>query len=241
VAPMRVGITIATYKRPDNSTPAKLRRCLQSVANQAYGDWLVFLIGDHYESEAEFTDLAGQLPADKCVAVNLPVAAEREEMKLAGRALWCCGGTHAMNEALTLQCERGLRYTAHLDDDDYWEPDHLQRLMRAYGAMPDLAFVYAQAVCLGRRLPAVAGDYPQVPNNLPPRAFNLAHSSASWDMTKIPFGYTNCVAELRQVFPTDAYMWTRIASHCSARRLPTMFIPVVTVTHTREGSCLEAI
>lgn len=234
---MLFGITIATYRRRDNSTPAKLARCLQSINRQSYSNWRAFLIGDHYEPEAEFIELSRQLPNEKCVAMNLPLAAERETLKLTGPALWCCGGTNAMNQALELQRLAEIRYTTHLDDDDYWKPNHLEVLMKAYQENPELAFVYTQAFHLGKVMPSVAADFGRFPNNLPPRAGGLVHSSASWDINRIPLSYINCIAELKQNFPTDAYMWTKIAAHCAANGLPTMFIPVITMVHSESGFC----
>ena len=50
----KIGIVISTYQRPDGRTPELLSRCLNSVKDQKYQNYKVFLIGDKYEDNDEF-------------------------------------------------------------------------------------------------------------------------------------------------------------------------------------------
>ena len=46
---MKLAIRILTYQRKDGKTPFFLRRALESIKNQTYKDYKIFLIGDKYD------------------------------------------------------------------------------------------------------------------------------------------------------------------------------------------------
>ena len=47
----RLAITIATYQRPDGTTPFYLKRALDAVFNQTHKYFKVYVIGDKYENK----------------------------------------------------------------------------------------------------------------------------------------------------------------------------------------------
>jgi glycosyltransferase involved in cell wall biosynthesis len=226
---VRFGITIATYQRPDGSTNSLLNRALQSVYNQTYHNWKLFLIGDNYHDRIEFGAIvarAGYHCGDDFQSVNLPYAIGRDT-GLKEIELWKVGGVGAMNFALTLQHIDGIDVHCHLDDDDYWLPDHLETLSQEY-ADPYVAFVYTQA-----KRTYKDDVYPKctVADKRPwrPRANGLIHSTASWKLSDIDSMY---IPKLDQ--PADSYLWTRIADELDIKKLNSVFVPKVTVV--RESS-----
>jgi glycosyltransferase involved in cell wall biosynthesis len=113
-APM-VSIIAATYNRRD-----LLPRALKSAINQTFRDWEMILVNDGGE---EVGDLVRQT-GDSRIRY---VATEH------------VGKGHALNTGLRLA--RG-RYIAYLDDDDYYHPDHLERLVKALRESPGAGMVY---------------------------------------------------------------------------------------------------
>jgi len=238
VCEMLFGIVVATYRRRDGSTPGLLGRCLESILTQSHTSWRVYLIGDRYDDQKEFTILAQRLPPGKLVAVNLPTALERDDPSLQGEAFWCCAGTNACNTALELQRRDEVIVTCHLDDDDYWSHDHLSLLDTAYGSFPQAVFVYTQALhSTGHFLPGE--DIPLAYDNLPPRPMGLIHSATSWRLDRIPVSYRNCPKQLGVNVPTDAQMWQDIGDFCRTDGLKTLYLPYDTVFHPTERTAID--
>ena len=70
---MKLGIVIATYQRFDGSTPALLKRAIESVKNQTHQDYTLIVIGDKYEDNNEFENICKDADLkDKIVYENLP-------------------------------------------------------------------------------------------------------------------------------------------------------------------------
>ena len=51
---MKLAIIISTYYRKDGRSSSFLTRALNSIANQTYQDYKIFLTGDRYENNEEF-------------------------------------------------------------------------------------------------------------------------------------------------------------------------------------------
>jgi glycosyltransferase involved in cell wall biosynthesis len=73
---MNFGICISTYQRKDGKTPELLRRALDSVFNQTYKNFKIFLIGDKYENNDEFEKILSEYPSEKIYYENLEIANE---------------------------------------------------------------------------------------------------------------------------------------------------------------------
>ena len=71
---MTLGVTIHTYQRADGQTPRLLLRAIQSVVNQSYQNYKIFIVGDKYEDNQEFEDIINGFIeiSDKIVYENLP-------------------------------------------------------------------------------------------------------------------------------------------------------------------------
>lgn len=144
-----VTVRIATWNRAE----LLVERALPSVFRQTYGHWEAVIVGD-----ACTDDTAARLAAIDDPRVrfcNLPAHGPYPEHRV---KRWMVAGVPAMNEGLRLA--RG-RWIAPLDDDDYWEDDHLQVLLDA-AREKDAEFVYGRARCTleGEPLEKDVGAWP---------------------------------------------------------------------------------
>jgi glycosyltransferase involved in cell wall biosynthesis len=64
-----IGIVIATYRKLDGSTYDHLKKALESIKNQTYKNYKVFLIGDDYTDNNELLELSNFL----YVAITIPI------------------------------------------------------------------------------------------------------------------------------------------------------------------------
>ena len=235
----KFAIVITTYKRKDGTSFNKLKKSINSLLNQNYKNWKLFLIGDNYEDKKEFERISQIVPPEKITAINLPYAAERDSGKFSGKALWCSAGANASNVGINESVKQGFDIHCHLDDDDEWLPFHLDILNVGYSSFPESVFVYTNAYYVNRN--NVARLFPTenvskmlAYDNLPPRPEKLIHSTASWRLNKIPFRHENTIEQGR-VFPGDAHMWQRINKYCKQNKLKTLYIPITTVMKYSEG------
>jgi len=229
-------ICIATYRRSDGSTPQKLGRQLKCIKSQAHKDWFVLVVGDHYSDEKEFDSFKDLLPENQSLFVNLPVACERENSRLNNgnkMGLWQCAGCGAINYSLMLvqKLKRNCIYV-HTDDDDSWEPNHLETLDQIYSQFQDATFVYTIGKYLheDKLLPSVpfSGSHPLAVERMP-MAEQTLHSAVSWRADQIPLRY-----RVNDALPSDADMWTRISQYLTEKNLKSYLANKVTVRHLTE-------
>lgn len=223
------GIRISTYKRK-TGTFHLLGRCLKSILNQTFDNWKIFLIGDHYSSNEEFETLVRLIPPGKIYSQNLTYSPERA--KYSGSKLWAVAGFTASCIGLKKIQEEQIPVHVALDDDDYWTNDHLQILWEHYRDFPESAFIYTRSTYKNNFLPKEI--LPLRYNNLPPKAYNLVHSSASWNINKIPLMYKNIIEVKSNLVAGDAWMWEEIRNYCDKNNLKTLYIPKITVKHDAE-------
>jgi len=148
----KLGIVISTYQRPDGKTPELLTRALNAINNQTYKNWKVYLIGDNYTDQTEFETLSKIIPQDKILAINLPVAVERNRYPEAGHKLWFSGGTHATNIGIEFSINEDYHYVCHCDHDELWYENHLEEIAKAIEETKSL-FLYTKSHYQGIVLP----------------------------------------------------------------------------------------
>lgn len=225
---MTLGIVIPTYKRIDGSTPFYLSRALTSIKNQTYKDYKVFLIGDDYEDDKEFTQLATSIiDGDKIYYENLPVAVERSKYK-SGKILWATGGINANNYGINKCLSEGIIYICHLDHDDYWEPNHLAEI----AANVDEGYIIISTK-------AVHHNGNVIPENVThpyyPKSSHLAHSSVCINFKKCPLRYRDLYAEENKIYASDADFWNRLNSFMLNNGEKGKLIDKITCHHDREN------
>lgn len=213
---------MSTYFRPNGFSKFYLKRSINSISHQTFKDWKLYLIGDFYENNSQFEQISMLLPKDKIKSINLDKSVERE--KYTGKELWKMAGFTANNIGLEL-ARKECKIHARLDDDDYWIDNHLEILSKGY---PNNAFVYTRSKNRKEFLPKE-----ETKENLPPKAYNLIHSAASWDLEKINFNYLD--ASKTDFVAGDAFMWESIKAFCDEKNYKTLYIPEITVVHDFEG------
>jgi hypothetical protein len=113
-----VSICVATADRAN----LLLERCIPSLLAQTYRNLQIVVVGDYCKDDTE--ERLALLGDDRISFTNLP---ERGPYPRPGRDRWCVAGSNAMNAALA-QC-RG-HFITHLDDDDRYASDRIERLVR---------------------------------------------------------------------------------------------------------------
>jgi glycosyltransferase involved in cell wall biosynthesis len=230
---MKIGIVIPTYQKQNGTTPSLLTRALNSIKTQTHTDYKVFLIGDRYDNDNEFVELATSIiDNDKIHYENLSVANEREKYPIGSPQLWCAGGVNATNWGIEKSISEGITYICHLDHDDYWDPTHLELINKVLEER-DTAFVYTCSTYINR------GILPNVNTNGDtqfsiPVPEKLIHSSVCIDFDKIPLRYRDVFSETSQIHPADADMWDRVGNYITKNKLNSFLIHCLTCNHLTE-------
>jgi glycosyltransferase involved in cell wall biosynthesis len=234
---MTLGVTIHTYQRADGQTPHLLMRAIQSVANQSYQNYKIFIVGDKYEDNSEFEDVINGFVeiADKIVCENLHFAHERDKyLGVNNTALWNCGGANALNHANNLAKAHGITKVCHLDHDDIWLPNHLQLIADAIVAKQNPAFIYTLSRYLHNPVfPQMIVDEQVVEHY--PAYCSLVHSSIYMDLDQVHLPYRDLWAEEGRYFPSDGDMWERVTAKCRVENLKSYVIRQVTCVHENEN------
>jgi glycosyltransferase involved in cell wall biosynthesis len=234
---MTLGVTIHTYQRADGQTPNLLCRAIQSVINQSYQNFKIFIVGDKYENNQEFEDVINGFVkiSDKIVYENLTFAHERDKyLGVNNLALWNCGGANALNHANNLAKANGISRVCHLDHDDIWLPNHLEVIVKAIIEKNNPAFIHTLSKYLNNPVfPLMVVDGQVVEHY--PSYCNLIHSSVYYDLEQIHLPYRDMFGEMGIIFPSDGDMWERITEKCTAENLKCYAIREVTCIHEKEN------
>jgi glycosyltransferase involved in cell wall biosynthesis len=116
-----ISIIIPVFNRHDYA-----RRAIQSVVNQFYENWEIFIIDDN-------SDTPYLLP-DFCKKASQKISLIRNETNL--------GPGLSRQRGLDLAC--GV-YVCFLDSDDYWKPDFLIESFKAHSDKPGICATYCQS------------------------------------------------------------------------------------------------
>lgn len=225
---MRFAVIIPTYQRKDNTTPYYLKRALLSIKEQVHQDYMVYLIGDCYEDDNEFKDLATSIiSSDKIIHINLPNAVERDKYPVGDKRLWTSGGVNATNTGIELAIKDGYEFICHLDHDDWWGPDHLsllnQKVDENYLVMATMGEHFN-----GTPLPKNSG------NPFYPKSSNLIHSTTCINFKEIPLRYRDVYAEEGRIYAADADLWDRLSQYMIDNNKPGFLIEKITCFHEKE-------
>ncbi len=226
---MKFGVIIATYKRPDGRTPFFLRRALESVRRQMHEDYLVLLIGDAYEDEEELRTLSQSINDDRLYLENLEIPVERARYPEGGPALWASGGLNAMNRAIEIGLERGVRYFCHLDHDDHWAPDHLLNFEKASSENTHFMVSYSTSPVFHGILPHTDSE------EILPIPFGMIHSSTCVNFAFFSERYRDVNLEEGQIRPADADLWMRLSETMTRLDIKGKMIKKLTCFHEDEG------
>jgi glycosyltransferase involved in cell wall biosynthesis len=232
------GIIIPTYHRQDDLTKTYLMRALESVFAQQYQSFHVYIIGDKYEPESELDAIMSRYDSAFCTVVNLSYAKERDQYAQDSTLLWCSGGVNATNFGIDLAIKDSIDYICFLDQDDFWEPNHLQSLNEAIREQK------ADWVCTlakthqGYALPNFdrKGKYIE----FLPEPRGCIKASVCYNARKIPLRPRDVHAETGEGCPADADLWRRISDFIKKNKLRSYCVNQITCNYdtgeyTRHG------
>jgi hypothetical protein len=232
---VKIGIVIPTYQRNDGQTPTLLKRALMSIKSQTHQNYKVFLIGDHYENNDEFVDIATSiLPENKIHYVNLPFAEERERYGDNKMALWSYGGVNANNVGVELALGGGYNNICHLDHDDLWESNHLSSLSDVI-EQTSAPFVCTKSSYM------VRGILPVVTTNekfieFYPGCAQLIHSSTCVNFMEIPHRYVDLFKQTGKVGgAADCLLWGEVNNWLKTNNKKGYMVNKLTCYHNEEG------
>ena len=236
VRSMQLAITIATYQKSNGKSPYYLTRTLDSIFNQTYQNFKVYLVGDKYENNYEFLNIVEKYnyPKDKFFYENLPYAPEREKYLNDNRyVVWCVGGVSAINHAIDLALADGFQYICHLDHDDYWDTGHLQIIndvIEETGA----DWLCTKSTYCRNYLPLAQTDQKYIP--FMPVNGGLINSSTCINLVTLPIRPRDVFAETGKADPADADRWIRCAAYIKEHNLKSYFINKLTCFHEEENT-----
>lgn len=210
----RIGIVIPTFRKLDGSTYVHLKRTLESVRDQTYQNYKVYLIGDDYTDMDELTELSKIITPERLYLENLPVAVER--VKYERSALWYCCGVNANYIGVQKALSEGIRYCCYLNHDDIFYPNHLETLAQC---IKETGTNFMATKCL--TYPPVETD--KLYNDYRPQGGRLYTVSVCMNFTYFQMFQRN-TTELGIPFVADFDLWTRVTEFLTARNEYGVFI-----------------
>jgi len=230
---MKFGIVIPTYYRKDKTTKFYLTRALNSVLNQKYKNFKIYLIGDRYENEEEINELVSKYESENFYFENLKVAKERD-FYTNKYAVWSYGGVNATNYGIDISLAEGNEYICHLDHDDYWSETHLETIKNCID-ITGSDWVCTKSIYVDNRILPVSLSTEKYISFLP-KPESLIHSSVCMNFKKIPLKYRDLFAETGKIgLPTDAELWYRSGKYIIENNLKSTLINEITCYHIEEG------
>jgi glycosyltransferase involved in cell wall biosynthesis len=225
---MKIGIIIPTYQRADRTTLKYLQRALNSIKNQTYSDYKVFLIGDKYENKEEFINISTSIiPKEKMFSINLSYAKEREKYPLGDKKLWCSGGVNATNYGIELCLKENINFICHLDHDDWWESNHLEEISKCIN---NYFFITTKSNHINNKILPKKYSIPYYP-----KSGDIVHSATCINYSKTNLRYRDVFEETGKVYPADADLWNRIADFMKNTNNKGIVIDKITCNHITEG------
>lgn len=232
---MKLSIVISTYQRDDKSTPFYLKRALDCVFNQTHQDFKIYVIGDKYEDNEEFSKICSSYDQNKLYFENLPIAKERDRYDK-GWALWSYGGVNAINYGIEKSLNEGNNYICHLDHDDEWDTKHLEVINECINKT-NADWICTKSLYLNPNnfLPNIWGLENEYLKFLPKNT-GLIHSSVCMNFKTIPLRYRDIFNETGVVgLPADGDLWERCRTHIIDNNLNSYCINTLTCSHNEEG------
>jgi glycosyltransferase involved in cell wall biosynthesis len=232
---MKIAVVIPTYRRKDGNSEVVVKRAIESVFNQSYKDFKVFVIGDRYENDEELINIISQYDSDKIIYHNLDYAEERDSYGDNKMALWSYGGVNARNYSIDVVLSEGYEYICSLDHDDWFLPNHLEEIVKCVETTnSDWVCTKSTYGNPNVTLPTTYSSDIYIPFH--PKSCSLIHSSVCMNFKKIPLRYRDLFKETKEVgLPADADLWERTREYIINNNLVSYHINKLTCRHDEEG------
>jgi glycosyltransferase involved in cell wall biosynthesis len=237
-------IITATYNRPNGKTSEYLNNSLNSIYEQKCENWDLILVGDKYEPYEELekmvndfkTKLAKNNKQNQVILIDNQEV-ERDHIKNKVR-LWNCAGARSINKGLEYARNQGYKYYLHLDDDDFWYPNHIEIINKVYEQYDNCIFINTLSTYKNGFLPKENVDI--YPNNLLPKPCGMIHSSFSFRIDIVPFYYYTSFNDSEIDSPSDANMLHNIREFLiKNKEYCSIYIPMLSCRHDIEGESLK--
>lgn len=240
VSSLKFGICMASYYRHNGNSRDYLRRSLNCVLNQTATNWHVYLVGDKYENNHEFEEMAQIVPKDKMTYINLPVAPEREH--LSGVNLWCVGGVNAINYANKLALEDNCDYLLHLDDDDNWVETKIQMLNYLCRMFNNPSFLFHYSYYIGNSvIPKQTINNISINNLIPLRSQCIHSSYCAHKSVMKDFQYSGYLPNKQKYLEGDIQFLDYLHKCIKTNSATCLFIPFIMCGHLIEREAIALI
>jgi len=265
---IKFGIVMATHdmnagrankqRAKHMNTPGVLTDALNSIKNQKYKNWKIYLTADKYDGDEVIKKVMKDIIPDAQIQYkNRSTPGERDNKKWTTKQIRFTAGSGALNDSLDMAKKDGCDYIVRIDHDDKWAPNHLELLAKAYTQFPDLGF------CFTRSKKKVTAhntskkifmqpqkDYDMDLNNKGYGANDTSHSATSWRPSitgdlryRNPDKQRNTAPKLKGaptgsdgILPVDWDMFKRIMMNVKDKGKNYMYIPKITSFYrNREG------
>ena len=188
-----ISVVIATYNRAE----ILKERALKSVLAQTYQNFEVIVVGDGCTDNTE--EEIASLNDSRIRFFNIQ---ERGKYPTNPRFRWYVAGTPPANFAN--EQSRGL-WLAHLDDDEIFTPDHLEKLLR-FAQQGNYEFVYS--IVRQEQKPGVWVEVGKTPIVKYLFMNHCGHSTTLWRRYLNAFQYD--IRSWRLNVPVDLNRWSRL-------------------------------
>ena len=224
---VKIAVSIPTYRRSDGSTRRLLERALNSIKTQTYKNYKIFLIGDKYDDNEEFLEIANSFyDQSKIYFENLDESKERDHYsdKL---LLWLYGGINATNHSIKVALSEGYDYVCHLDHDDYWGNNHLDEIAKCIKDNQSDWVCTKSTYLNGSILPSIKTDQKYI--NFLPLPSGIIHYSVCINFKKIPIFYEDYYQLTKETkFAGDSYLWERMREYIPKNNIKSHLINELT-------------
>jgi len=235
----KIGIVISTYQRKDGSTPFYLQKTLESVKNQTYQNYHVYLIGDKYDNDDEFVVLSKKIDPKKITAINLDRAVEREKYASEPRLLWFSGGANATNTGVNLALKDGISYITMLDHDDCWTENHLELVSQQINQHSPIFICTVSSHIENQKLPVI--NSAKLVVNILPTAGRMIKSACIIDFSRTDLRIRDVYADTGKAQAGDFDLWRRLRKEMEEKQLIGKAINIMTCFHDHEGHTKDSL
>jgi acetyltransferase-like isoleucine patch superfamily enzyme len=237
-------IIIPTYYRQNGKTFIYLQKSLNSIFEQTFTLWDLIIVGDKYERINELNEIIDNLKEklinqhknNKIILLHNDNV-ERDYLTDKNK-LWCCAGANSLNLGLKYARENGYIYYYHLDDDDYWYPNHMEEISKIYSKYDKCIFINTKSSYGETFLPSNNIDIFE--NNLLPTPCGMIHSSFSFRLDIINYSYRS-LSNDDIAYPSDAFMLQNIRNFLiNNKNYCSIYISILTCRHDSEGESINS-
>lgn len=173
---MKLAVIICSYDRKNTSSKNILIKMFKMLENQTYQDFKVFIIGDCYTNNDEFENICKSYN-NKIYYENSPIHFREGYFNLKINK-WSCGGMNSRLIGIKKAIEENFDYYLHLDDDDFWVPNHIENVVKYINNFPKIDFIICKSKYKNYMLPI---EHKQINekkyNNFIIKPCNSVHSS----------------------------------------------------------------